>query len=91
LGVWRGQRDRLLGEIMSRNSGKRIYAASSPSSQRPVSALPEYKYRDVFSAEHVFKSRRHDPKQLRVDTIDLLQFHVGRFWTAGEISGQSRD
>ena len=35
-----------------------------------------YKYRDVFSAEHVFKYADMIRKQLRVDTIDLLQFHV---------------
>ena len=38
--------------------------------------LPEYKYSDVFSAQHVFKYADLIRKQLRVDTIDVLQFHV---------------
>ena len=51
-----GKSDGLLGEIMSRNSGKRIYAASKiPPANDRWPALPEYKYRDVFSTEHVFK------------------------------------
>ena len=39
-------------------------------------ALPTYKYRDVFSADHVLKYADLIRKKLRVDSIDLLQFHV---------------
>jgi aryl-alcohol dehydrogenase-like predicted oxidoreductase len=63
--------------MMARNSGKRIYAASKiPPANGQWPALPEYKYRDVFSAEHVFQYADMIRKQLRVDTIDVLQFHV---------------
>ena len=56
---------------------KRLYAASKiPPANDRWPALPEYKYSDVFSAEHVFKYADLIRKQLRVDTIDLLQFHV---------------
>jgi aryl-alcohol dehydrogenase-like predicted oxidoreductase len=62
---------------MSRNPGKRLYAASKiPPANDRWPALPQYKYRDVFSAEHVFKYTDRIRKQLRVDSIDLLQFHV---------------
>jgi aryl-alcohol dehydrogenase-like predicted oxidoreductase len=72
-----GKSDGLLGEIMARNSAKRLYAASKvPPGNERWPALPEYKYRDVFSADHVFKYADLIRKQLRVDTIDLLQFHV---------------
>ncbi len=72
-----GKSDGLLGEIMSRNSGKRIYAASKiPPGNDRWPALPEYKYGDVFSAKHVFRYADRIRKQLRVDTIDVLQFHV---------------
>ena len=72
-----GKSDGLLGEIMPRNSGKRFYAASKiPPANDRWPALPEYKYRDVFSPQHVFKYADLIRKQLRVDTIDLLQFHV---------------
>ncbi len=72
-----GKSDGLLGEIKQRNSGKRLYAASKiPPANLQWPALASYKYRDVFSAEHVFKYADLIRKQLRVDTIDVLQFHV---------------
>src|SRR5581483_131270 len=72
-----GKSDGLLGEIMQRNSGKRLYAASKiPPANLQWPALASYKYRDVFSAQHVFKYADLIRKQLRVDTIDVLQFHV---------------
>jgi len=72
-----GKSDGLLGEIMQRNRGKRLYAASKvPPGNDRWPALPEYKYSDVFSAKHVSKYADLIRKQLRVDSIDLLQFHV---------------
>jgi aryl-alcohol dehydrogenase-like predicted oxidoreductase len=72
-----GKSDGLLGQIMAGNAGKRIYAASKiPPANDRWPALPEYRYNDVFSSEHVFKYADMIRKQLRVDTIDLLQFHV---------------
>jgi len=78
-----GKSDSLLAEIMSRNSargadsGKRLYAASKiPPANDRWPALPEYKYSDVFSAQHVFKYADLIRKNLRVDSIDVLQFHV---------------
>jgi aryl-alcohol dehydrogenase-like predicted oxidoreductase len=72
-----GKSDGLLGEIMGHHPGKRLYAASKiPPGNNRWPALPEYKYSDVFSARHVFQYADLIRKQLRVDTIDLLQFHV---------------
>ena len=72
-----GKSDGLLGEVMQRNRSKRLYAASKiPPANDRWPARPEYKYTDVFSAKHVFKYADQIRKQLRVDTIDLLQFHV---------------
>ena len=71
-----GKSDALLGEIMARNK-KRLYAASKiPPANDKWPALPQYKYRDVFSADHVIKYADLIRKKLRVDSIDLLQFHV---------------
>lgn len=76
-----GKSDEMLGETMLRNSGKRLYAASKvPPKNDRWPALPEYKYRDVFSAEHVFKYADRIRMKLRVDSIDVLQFHV---WNDG--------
>jgi len=72
-----GNSDGLLGEILQRNSAKRIYAASKiPPGNLQWPALPEYQYRDVFSSAHVFKYADLIRKKLRVDMIDVLQFHV---------------
>jgi aryl-alcohol dehydrogenase-like predicted oxidoreductase len=72
-----GKSDALLGEIMGRNPKKRLYGASKiPPANDKWPALPTYKYGDVFSAQHVFKYADLIRKKLRVDSIDLLQFHV---------------
>src|SRR5580700_10498105 len=72
-----GKSDSLLGEVMARNGKKRLYAASKiPPANDKWPALPTYKYRDVFSQEHVLKYADLIRKKLRVDSIDLLQFHV---------------
>ncbi|HEY6467576.1 MAG TPA: aldo/keto reductase [Candidatus Acidoferrales bacterium] len=72
-----GHSDKLLGEVMARNPGKRIYAASKiPPKNLKWPARPEYKYRDVFPADHVFEHARLIREALRTDAIDVLQFHV---------------
>jgi aryl-alcohol dehydrogenase-like predicted oxidoreductase len=72
-----GKSDSLLGETMARNAGKRLYAASKiPPANDKWPALPEYKYNDVFSPQHVFKYADLIRKKLRVESIDVLQFHV---------------
>ena len=77
-----GKSDGLLGEILSRNASppnpaKRLYAASKiPPLNGKWPARPEYKYQEVFPADHVFKHTDLILKQLRTDSIDLLQFHV---------------
>ena len=71
-----GKSDGLLGETMARNK-KRLYAASKiPPANGQWPARPNYKYRDVFSPEHVFQYANLIRKKLRVDSIDVLQFHV---------------
>jgi len=72
-----GKSDGLLGDITAGNKNKRLYAASKiPPKNNQWPARPEYKYRDVFPAEHVFAHARLIRDKLRVAAIDLLQFHV---------------
>ncbi|HXY16383.1 MAG TPA: aldo/keto reductase [Terriglobales bacterium] len=72
-----GKSDGLLGEIMSRNPAKRLYAASKiPPLNDKWPASAKDKYRDVFPAKHVFRYAEMIREKLRVKTIDLLQFHV---------------
>jgi len=72
-----GKSDSLLGDLMARNSGKRLYATSKiPPLNDKWPASPKDKYEDVFPAKHVLKYTQLIREKLRVDSIDLLQFHV---------------
>jgi aryl-alcohol dehydrogenase-like predicted oxidoreductase len=72
-----GKSDGLLGEALAKNSGKRIYAASKiPPKNLKWPGSAKDSYADVFPADHVFKYAQQIREKLRVDTIDLLQFHV---------------
>jgi aryl-alcohol dehydrogenase-like predicted oxidoreductase len=72
-----GKSDGLLGDLIAANPKKRLYAASKiPPANDQWPALPKYKYSDVFSAKHVFNYADRIRKKLRVDSIDVLQFHV---------------
>jgi len=72
-----GKSDSLLGEILSRNPQQRLYAASKiPPLNDKWPASFEDHYRDVFPRNHVFNYASKILKALRVEAIDLLQFHV---------------
>ncbi|MFZ0519499.1 MAG: aldo/keto reductase [Candidatus Acidiferrales bacterium] len=72
-----GKSDGLLGEILAKNPGKRLYAASKiPPKNDQWPAKAEYKYRDVFPRDHVFSYANKIREKLGTDSIDLLQFHV---------------
>ncbi|MFZ3332826.1 MAG: aldo/keto reductase [Candidatus Acidiferrales bacterium] len=72
-----GKSDGLLGTILAKNPGKRLYAASKiPPMNDQWPARPEYKYREVFPREHVLSYANKIRQKLGTDSIDLLQFHV---------------
>ena len=72
-----GKSDGLLGQTISTNKGKRLFAASKiPPMNGMWPALPKYKYHDVFPPHHVFQYTDLIRKQLGTDSIDVLQFHV---------------
>ena len=72
-----GKSDALLGQIIARNRGKRLYAASKiPPMNDKWPARPSYKYQEVFPAKHVLKYADLIRQKLGTDSIDVLQFHV---------------
>jgi len=72
-----GKSDSLLGQMIAKNTGKHLYAASKiPPKNLRWPASSKYKYHDVFPPDHVFKYADLIRKDLATDTIDLLQFHV---------------
>jgi aryl-alcohol dehydrogenase-like predicted oxidoreductase len=81
-----GRSDGLLGQIVARNPGKRLYAASKiPPLNDKWPASPQDKYHDVFPASHVFHYANLIRTKLGTDTIDLLQFHVWDDGWTGEL------
>jgi aryl-alcohol dehydrogenase-like predicted oxidoreductase len=72
-----GKSDALLGQIIAKNKGKRLYAASKiPPKNDKWPASPRDDYRDVFPAAHVFEYAKRIRQNLGTDSIDLLQLHV---------------
>ena len=72
-----GKSDGLLGEALTKNKGKRIYAASKiPPKNLRWPASPKDKYTDVFPADHVLKYANRIREKLQTDSIDVLQLHV---------------
>ena len=72
-----GNSDRLLGQLISRNPQKRLYAASKvPPMNLKWPASSAYRYEEVFPEEHVLKHVHLIRAALGVETIDVLQFHV---------------
>jgi aryl-alcohol dehydrogenase-like predicted oxidoreductase len=72
-----GRSDGLLGQILSQNRGRRLYAASKvPPMNGRWPASPQDKYAEVFPARHVFEHAKLIREKLGVDSIDLLQLHV---------------
>jgi aryl-alcohol dehydrogenase-like predicted oxidoreductase len=72
-----GHSDALLGQVLSRNPGKRLYAASKiPPLNDKWPASPKDKCHEVFPADHIFKYARMIREKLGIESIDLLQFHV---------------
>src|SRR5260370_34053197 len=76
-GYGQGKSDGLRGEILARNHGQRLYAASKiPPMNDQWPAKREYKYHDVFPREDVFSYANKIRGKLGTGAIDLLQFHV---------------
>jgi aryl-alcohol dehydrogenase-like predicted oxidoreductase len=82
-GYGEGKSDRLLGQLLAANPDKRLYAASKiPPANFKWPALPSYSHAEVFHPEHVLRYADIIRKNLDVETIDLLQFHVWQdHWT----------
>ena len=72
-----GKSDGLLGDLIAKNSHKRLYAASKvPPKNLQWPASPRDSFGDVFPAAHVLEYANLILKQLGTDSIDLLQLHV---------------
>ncbi len=72
-----GHTDRLLGELVRANPGRELFVASKvPPKNRQWPARPGDRIRDVFPPRHVRASVEGMLRQMQVEALDLVQFHV---------------
>lgn len=76
-GYGAGKSEQILGDLLKRHSSKRIYAATKiPPKNLQWPSRPSFKLEDVFPASHIIEYTEKSLKNLKVDCIDLQQFHV---------------
>jgi aryl-alcohol dehydrogenase-like predicted oxidoreductase len=72
-----GHSDALLGRLIARQSGKRIYAASKiPPKNEKWPASAGDRFEDVFPLDHCLSHAELIREAFGTEAIDLLQFHV---------------
>ncbi len=72
-----GRSERLLGELVARQRGRPLLVATKiPPRTKRSFASPSDALADVFPPDHMREYTERSLANLRVDTIDLLQFHV---------------
>ena len=74
-----GRSEQLLGELLKRHPGKRLYTATKiPPKNRKWPARDTYALDDVFPADYIREYTETSLRNIGVSTVDLQQFHV---WT----------
>jgi len=72
-----GHSERLLGQLLTRHPGKRLYSATKiPPKNRRWPARPEYTLDDVYPPDYIREYTEKSLANIGVSTIDLQQFHV---------------
>ncbi|CAG5006307.1 Aldo-keto reductase YhdN [Dyadobacter sp. CECT 9275] len=76
-GYGEGLSERILGDLIRRNAGKKIYAATKiPPKNRQWPSRPEFTLDEVFPADYIVEYTEKSLHNLGLEQIDLLQFHV---------------
>ena len=84
-----GRSEQLLGELLKRHAGKRIYTATKiPPKNRKWPARPEYPLSDVFPEDYIRDYTKISLRNLGLTTVDLQQFHVWDDSWATDVSWQ---
>lgn len=72
-----GHSERLLGQLVRRNNGKKLFAASKiPPKNSRWPARPEYPLDEVFPPDHIREYTEKSLDNIGASSIDLMQFHV---------------
>jgi aryl-alcohol dehydrogenase-like predicted oxidoreductase len=76
-GYGAGQSEKILGNLIKKHSAKKLYAATKiPPKNFKWPSKKEYTLDDCFPEEHIIKYTEMSLKNLNLETIDLMQFHV---------------
>lgn len=81
-----GRSERLLGELVRNNPGKRLYTATKiPPKNFQWPSRREYSLDDCFPPHHIHEYISKSLENLGLDVIDLIQFHTWEdSWTGDE-------
>ncbi|SEI52782.1 Predicted oxidoreductase [Dyadobacter koreensis] len=72
-----GVSETILGDLIRRNPDKKLYAATKiPPKNRQWPSKPTSSLKEVFPADYIIEYAEKSLKNLGVEQIDLLQFHV---------------
>lgn len=76
-GYAEGKSEQILGDLIKRNPDKKLYAATKiPPKNRKWPSKPEFSIDDVFPVDYIVEYTEKSLKNLGVECIDLMQFHV---------------
>ena len=76
-GYAEGVSEQILGQLLKDNAGNKLYAATKiPTKNRKWQSRTEFSLDDVFPTDYIVEYTEKSLKNLSVDTIDLMQFHV---------------
>ncbi len=85
-----GVSEEILGQLLRKNTDKTLYAATKiPPKNRTWPSKSDFSIDDVFPADYIVEYTEHSLKNLGVDTIDLMQFHVWEDAWAGRDEWQA--
>jgi len=72
-----GKSEQMLGKLVKRNPGKQLYCATKvPAKNFKWPAKSEYALKDCYPASHIIEYTEKSLTNLKIDCIDLQQFHV---------------
>lgn len=76
-GYGAGKSEQILGRLINRNKDKKLYVATKiPPKNMTWPSRRGFKLEDCFPNDHIIEYTEKSLKNLGVETIDLMQFHV---------------
>lgn len=76
-GYGEGKSEELLGDLVKRHPNKKLYTATKvPPKNFTWPSRGHFKLEDVFPYNHIMEYTEKSLKNLNMETVDLLQFHV---------------